>query len=135
MMNKIKEHGFVKDLSCQPNLISFFDKATGVLHDGEAENTSEAFCIFPLDSLKQGEKTPSKNNQSSTGRVTAPEEERSRQKEVSPAATMALEEGLSTFPSRQLMGHTAAFLQFGSPQLCPRTAPCPRKTETKPLLC
>lgn len=60
MMNKIKEHGFVKNQSCQPNLISFFDKATGVLEDGEAENTSEAFCIFPPDSLEPAEKTLSK---------------------------------------------------------------------------
>lgn len=103
-MNKIKEQGFVKNQSRQPNLISSFDKATGVLDDGEAENTSEAFCIFPLDSLEPAEKMPSKNNQSSTGRVTTPKEEGPREKEVSPAFTMALEEGLSTFLSEQPMG-------------------------------
>jgi len=75
MINKIKEHGFVKSQSCQPSLISFFDKATGILDDGEAENTNEAFCIFSRDSLRQAEKIPSKNNQSSTGRVTTPREE------------------------------------------------------------
>lgn len=103
-MNKIKDHGFVKNQSRQPNLISFFDMPTDALDDGEAENTSEAFCIFPPDSLKPAEKMPSKNNQSSTGRVTTTEEEGPREKEVSPASTMVLEEGLSTFLSVQLMG-------------------------------
>lgn len=123
MMNKIKEHGFVKNQSCQPSLISFFDKATGILDDGEAENTREAFCIFPLDSLKRAEKTPSKNNQSSTGRVTAPEEEGSREKEVSPASTMALEEGLSTFLSVQPMGCLPPIRQ---PTVLPKDSSLPK---------
>lgn len=100
MMNKIKEHEFVKNQSRQPNLISFFDKATDT---GEAENTSEAFCIFPPDSLEAAEKTPSKNNQSSNGRGTAPSEEGPRDEEVPPASSMS-PEGLSPLPSIRPMG-------------------------------
>lgn len=111
MITKIKEQGFVKDQSCQPNLISFFDKATGILDDGEAENMREAFRIFPWDCLDQAEKTPSQNNQSSTSRVTVPEEEGSREKEASPASTVASEERLSTFLSIQPMGHLSPIWQ------------------------
>lgn len=103
MMNKIKEHGFVKNQSRQPNLISFFDNATDILDDGEAENTSEAFCIFPPDSLEAAKKTPSKNNQSSNGRGTAPTEEGPKEEKVPPVSSMS-PEGLSPLPSIQPMG-------------------------------
>lgn len=76
-MNKIKEHGFVKSQSCQPNLISFFDKGTGGPDDGEQKAHEWGGLLhFPI------EKTPSKSNQSSAGRETTPEEEGSGDKEA-----------------------------------------------------
>lgn len=58
--------------------------ATGIPDDGERrKHVSEAFWIFNLDSLKQTKKTPSKTNQTSTGRATTPEEDEWREKEFS----------------------------------------------------
>lgn len=122
-MNKIKEHGFVKSQSCQPNLISLWYGNKHTRRWGSRKHRREAFCVFPRGSLKKAEKMLSKTNQSSTGRVTTLKEEGSRGEEVSPASTVTLCKGQLPFLSVQprfsnlaslWCGHIHSFAQVKS---------------------
>lgn len=102
-MNKIKEYGFVKNQACQPNLISFFDKATSILADGEAENTEvRPFAFSHGTASNELRKHPLEtefNLQSNCSWRW-----RIKGEEVSPSSTITLEEGLSPFLSVHPMG-------------------------------